>query len=217
MDLLHEDDKVFLEEFNLKHKGSPFELKGQLMSEPFIGNPKTAKIIFLALNPGYDERDDEAHKNQAFQKLISDNIALRDSEYPYYYMHEREPFKDYPGCIWCKRIFKELLNEVGAKILSKEICCIQFHGYHSTKYRQLSKFPLPSQRRTFDFIRDAIKREIPIVLMRSTKIWTVALPELTNYRLLIHLNNPRNPTISRGNMQEGDFDMLLKALNQRAK
>jgi hypothetical protein len=49
--------------------------------------------------------------------------------------------------------------------------------------------------------------------MRSKRIWFKAIPELErNQKNLIILRNPRNPTLSKGNMKEGEYERVLKAL-----
>jgi hypothetical protein len=50
--------------------------------------------------------------------------------------------------------------------------------------------------------------------MRSRRVWFNEIPELANYKFLIRLKNPRNPTISLGNMQPGDFDKVVNALTK---
>lgn len=49
--------------------------------------------------------------------------------------------------------------------------------------------------------------------MRSRKIWFNAIKELEGYEEKIILNNPRNPTLSRGNMNEIYFKKLVGTLN----
>ena len=49
--------------------------------------------------------------------------------------------------------------------------------------------------------------------MRSKRIWFDAIPELQqDEERLIILKNPRNPTLSKGNMKESEFEKVLKAL-----
>ena len=212
--LLNIDDLETLKIFNDKNRNSDVEILGELLPEPFIGNPEKAKVLLLALNPGFKggaNGEYKWHKNESFGKLIFDNIELKETKYPYYYLNTDKSFDKSPGHEWCKRVFRELIEAVTAEELSKKISCIQFHGYHSKKYKYLGN-RLPSQEQTFGLIRSSIKRKIPIVIMRSKKIWFNAISELEDYSDLIILKNPRNPTLSDGNMMEGDFNKLVKAL-----
>jgi len=213
LNFLSEEDISILEKFNIKKNGTNAEIKTNLLPEPFIGNPLKAKVLLLALNPGFEGSEKKWHADEKFARLIKDNIEFKESGYPYYYLNEHKDFDGNPGHIWCKRIFKELIAELGAKDLSKKIACVQYHGYHSKKYSPIGK-TLPSQEQTFELVKATMKLEIPIVLMRSKKIWFAAITGLETYEHLIILNNPRNPTISRGNMQAGSFDNLLETLKK---
>jgi hypothetical protein len=229
--LLNENDLPIILKFNEKQEVKIKNLSGikqqeemnkkirlNLLPEPFIGNYQTAKVILLALNPGFrgdkngEVGEDVWHKDKKFQTLIYDNIKLKNTQYPYYYLNEDSYFKRTPGHIWCNRVFNEL-KKIGSKNLSEKLCCFQFHGYHSNTYTYLGE-KLPSQEKTFDIIKSLLKdRSKEIILMRSKRIWFKAIPELErNQKNLIILRNPRNPTLSKGNMKEGEYERVLKAL-----
>jgi hypothetical protein len=208
--LLDVADLQILEAFNSKNSDVDYFIQRHLLPEPYIGQPGSSKVLFLALNPGYHEEDDIAHQHPSLRMAILDNLDGKSGPYPYYYLHEDPEIGIFRGFRWCRRIYKALINEIGAKELSEKIACIQFHGYHSRRYRSLSL--LPSQKMSFSLIREAMSRKILIVLMRSRRIWISAIPELEEYPFLLQLKNPRNPTISPGNMQPGNFEMVLKAL-----
>lgn len=221
VNLLNIGDYEIISEFNKRKKETPSEIKSHLLPEPFIGRPETAKVIFLALNPGYaighspdhDTSDEKWHRDSKYRKLIIDNLAQIEVDYPYYYFNEDPYFANTPGHQWCKTRFKELINEskqkdISVKKLSQRIACIQYHGYHSSKYSSFGK-KLPSQAQTLDFVKSAMDNETLIVIMRSQKIWFGAIDGLKDYPNKIILKNFRNPTISRGNMQYGEFDRIL--------
>ena len=212
--LLQQQDKPVLDRFNKKYLGTNFEIKTEITFEPFYGNPENAKIFFLALNPGYKEQDIIAHQNPEFLKLVNDNLNFRNDDFPYYYFRTDKVYENFEGFKWSKRIFKELISEVEADSLSKAICFIQFHGYHSSKFHKLDQV-ISSQKVTFDFIRRAIQLKLPIVMMRAKLVWYEALPELKDYAYLIFLKNPRKPTISKNNMvKTSDYYLLLDALRK---
>lgn len=209
--LLHVEDLPILRAFNKKAGEAKFAIRPDLLPEPFIGIPDTAKVLFLALNPGYKGPEDDWHSREEFRKLIIDNSKFRSMDYPYYYLNEAPSFRGSPGHIWHKRILSELINAFSAQILSKNICCIQFHGYHSTRYKPLGEI-LPSQRRSFELVKSVMKRNIPIVLMRSRNIWFDAISDLKTYPSIIILNNYRSPTVSKGNMSESDYGKIMMHL-----
>lgn len=213
---LNESDSYLINKFNEKNKGTKFEILTGLLPEPFIGNPEKAKLLFLALNPGYKggESDGEFkwHSDSKFSKLIYDNLDLLETDYPYYYLNEDDYFKKSPGHEWCKRVFRELINVIGAKELSKKIVCIQYHAYHSNRYKKIDSKLLSSQEIVFPIIHSFMRSGLPIVIMRSKKIWVESISNLAEYQNKIILKNPRNPTISKGNMSEGEFNYLLDLL-----
>ena len=209
--LLNPADLAILQKFNRENGNNDSKIIGEILPEPFIGNPEKAKVLLLALNPGFGGREHFWHSDNKFRKLIFDNIELKETDFPYYYLNTDKYFEKSPGHEWCIRVFKELINAIGQVELSQKICCIQFHGYHSKRYKYLGGI-LPSQEPTLDLIRSAMGRKIPIVVMRSKKLWFKTINKLENYPNLIVLKNPRNPTLSNGNMNEGDFNKVLKAL-----
>lgn len=83
--LLLAEDLPILEEYNSKRIGKTSQIQSHLLPEPFIGNLEKAKVVFLALNPGYREKEvklkngkisegeDYWHTNERFKKLITDN------------------------------------------------------------------------------------------------------------------------------------------------
>lgn len=217
-----QDEKIKNLSENKRQNEIDAKILTELLPEPFIGNPNAAKVLLLALNPGFqgDAKNNIKgerywHSHEKFKKLIFDNINFIDTDYPYYYLNNDEAFLKTPGYIWCKRIFKELINAAGGFGLSKKICCVQFHGYHSKRYKYLGDI-LPSQRQTFDLIKSFMKTNSPIVIMRSKNIWFDAIKGLQEYENKIILRNPRNPTLSKRNMGEGDFQKLLDSIKQNS-
>lgn len=143
---LYEEDRAVINAFNENDKTKlEFRIQTQLLPEPFIGNPYTAKLLMLALNPGYSgadkfelESEDDLHQTPVFKKLIEDNLACKEVAYPFYYLNESSAFKNSPGHkFWRKRILKQLIEDQNITVthLAKSICCVQFHAYHSTKFK----------------------------------------------------------------------------------
>lgn len=211
--VLDREDLNLILEFNDTQKKGDTKIQLHLQPEPFIGNLSEAKLFLLALNPGFkggEDGEDYWHSSHRFRDLFSNNLSQGETDYPYYYLHEDTYFEKSPGHIWCKRIFKELVQRIGAKSLSQKICCIQLHGYHSTKYKDIE---LKSQELIFQKIREICDANKPIIIMRSQKKWEEKVEELKTYHNLIILKNPRNPTLSPNNMKSiGDFEKILKSL-----
>ena len=88
--------------------------------------------------------------------------------------------------------------------------CLQYLAYHSKTYTNPPCI-LPSQKFTFNLLRQAIKDQKTIVVMRSKKLWTKAVPELEAYPY-IELKNYRRPFLSERNMGEENFERLIESL-----
>lgn len=226
---LCEEDRAVIDAFNKKYQARPeYRIQTHLLPEPFIGNPHTAKLLMLALNPGYSGNDkneldseDDLHQTPVFKKLIEDNLACKEVAYPFYYLNESSAFQNSPGHkFWRKRILRQLIEEQNISIthLAKSICCVQYHAYHSTQYKSLGKNSIKSQEDTKKIIQNFIEKNrknnfLPIIIMRSQSLWMKRIPELKNIEEEgIVLRNPRNPVISRNNMKEGLYEKLVGIL-----
>jgi hypothetical protein len=218
---LNEEDKPIIRAFNERCSNPDFKLQLHLQPEPWIGNLKRAKVIFLALNPGYgtgkEITDDQVHLNNQFLDILNRHkLAPEQLEYPYYYLDPQPEFERFPGMTWCRRIFGKLIDAVpgGDKSLSNKIACIQYHGYHSKRYKRVTPEILPSQYPSFKAVESAIDSNKTIVIMRSRKIWYSTIPKLNDIdNRVMKLKNPRNPTISPGNLGEDNFKTLVQILS----
>jgi hypothetical protein len=52
--------------------------------EPFIGNPETAKVVLLNLNPGHDDTVERHHSCPEIKDAIFRNLRQEPSDYPFY-------------------------------------------------------------------------------------------------------------------------------------
>jgi hypothetical protein len=176
-------------------------LRTEVIPEPYHGNI-TAKIILLSLNPGFDETDYAFHHhNRAFIKASFGNLAHTASEFPFYLLNPE--FSCAPGHgYWMKRL-KELVFRYGAKRIAQEIGVIQWLGYHSRKSDEILKRDsiCPSQDYGFNLVKQAMKRDALIVIIRSAKKWHNSVPGLADYEYL-SLSSTRNQAVSENNVTD---------------
>src|SRR6266436_3266120 len=52
--------------------------------EPFIGNPESAKVVLLNLNPGHSANDSDWHGREGFKKAMFLNLHHGPQEFPFY-------------------------------------------------------------------------------------------------------------------------------------
>jgi len=176
------------------------------LPEPYVGN-RNAPILLLNLNPGYDDKDPEIHANPAFQSLLRNNYLHEPAEYPFYFLN---PNYVNPGRDWWEKKLKPLLALVPRVKLANSLFCVEHFPYHSRRYNH-TKLALSSQQYGFSLVREAMQRQAVIVLMRASKLWRSAIPELNTYSRLCTLNNPQNVVISERNCPR--FDDVLRAIN----
>jgi hypothetical protein len=202
-------DKQAIEKFNEK-ASDDYKIHTDLPPEPYIGNPITADIFLLALNPGYagDEKE-YLSKNPTLYQALLNNLIHQNIDYPLFFFEER--FNDSPGAKWWERILKPVLNRTDDNrlLLSHKICELQYFPYHSKSYKSINQV-LDSQKYTFQLLRRAIRNNKMIIILRSEKLWLEAVPELNgNY---CKLNSYQNVIISENNLGKADFEKLIELI-----
>ncbi len=172
---------------------------------PFLGSLVNARVVFLLLNPGfYPAYVTDNLTSSRYLGLAKANLTHSASPGLYYLSDELDFTVGYN---WWRRILRPLLDDgVPQRTLAERSMAIQYLGYHSPTYKPLPK-RLPSQEYGFSLVRVAIARELPIVVMRSERLWLEAVPELTNYPY-IKTKNVRNPVISRANLGDKAYEYI---------
>jgi hypothetical protein len=199
---IHTLDEALIEEFNLKAKPKVSYNK-ELLPDPYIGNINT-KILLLMLNPGISENDFFIHKSPEFIKLHRKNIDQKELEYPFYYLN---PELDCPGSDYWHKKLGTLIKEFGVKKISQTFCCLQLVAYHSVAFKKSPKL-LPTQEFTKNILKNHMKNNLPIIIMRSRTMWESLVPELKSYKNFFVLNSFLNPVITPNNVGEDNFDVI---------
>ncbi|MGI4788384.1 MAG: hypothetical protein ACRYFS_05985 [Janthinobacterium lividum] len=200
-------DKPILDQFSPKLIGDT-AVRLDTLAYPYLGNPKTADVLLLALNGGFAPEvlnylsDDPVYVDQRRKSLTF------ESDYPFFYLDPR--FSYTLGYRWWRKRLSYFIERQGQKAVANQFACIQFFPYCSARYKELPKI-LPSQEYSFGLVRQAIKDKKEIVLMRSRAMWLAAVPELKDYPY-IELRFPRNPYIDRKHMTEEQFARIENAV-----
>ncbi|MBC8436256.1 MAG: hypothetical protein H8D88_01685 [Bacteroidetes bacterium] len=204
---LLKSDKAQILEFNETAKPE-VKVQHHVYPEPYIGNPK-APVILLNLNPGYADEDIEYYKKKCVFALWKKNLFHEQLEYPFYTLHP-EFDQDLGGTRWWRQKLRQMIEICGVKKISNHICCVEYFPYHSKRYKP-QKTVLESQKYNFEIVREAIRNEAIIVIMRSEKNWFSAVPELNDYKNLHGLNSKQNVSVSKNNCPEG-FPKILEVM-----
>lgn len=193
----------------IAHHRNCSNLRLDTLPDQFVGGLDTAEVVFLALNPGFDERDITV--NLQLPEFLEANRNNRNDPYgsPFYYFGGG--LEQTGGYLWWTRILKQLLLAgVTETTLRQKIMLIEYFPYHSKSYKDLPI--VPSQKFAFDLVNEAMTREKIIIIMRSKDLWFEAVPKLKNYSAKMIIKNPRNPTVSSKNLSEENFNILLLKL-----
>jgi hypothetical protein len=177
------------------------------MPGPFVGNPLTARVLLLALHPGFVDSDLEAADNQAIQEPWRDALQLRDGAI----FHPVHPDQEVVGgSPWWPKKLRRIIETVGLSTVMSRVAAAEWFPYVS---RSLVEIPqlLPSQAFTFQVVRQALEHGAQPVIMTGGTQWRRSVPELTQHGL-ITLRNWQNPTITPGNMEPDEWERVVGAL-----
>lgn len=193
--LLVEDEQI-IKEFNEKNKNNDYKFELGMRPEPFNGNPLTAKVIVLSLNPGYVYRVNnlfarllqmvqkveepiKKHKDDQLRFMVKSFFCQRSKSSNSVELNCREAHCMLDDWYWYD-IFDQFLNEAKESGLLTDysldkifdnVALVQYIGYISKKGKPLHKV-LPSQRFARMLIHYlGIKTNVLFVISRSEEFW----------------------------------------------
>jgi len=199
-------DHPHVDAFNYhSHKDPGYRFDLSLLPQPFLGNLQ-APLIVLGRNPDVAG----GHRAGAYADAIRANLTSESGNGAL--LGLLPEFDEEPNARWWRRCFREVLDELGSSPgdIAPRILSIEFHGYHSERWKLLPT--LPSQHYGFWLVEQAIARGATVVVMRGQRDWEIAVPALRGHRPTVTLVNPRSATISRANCSQNGFDAVLRAL-----
>ncbi len=201
-------DKETIKNFNIK--ASPnHKLQTQYFPEPYIGNPLTAKIILLNLNPGIDDDNSIHQKSPIYLTNAIKNLAHASLQYPFIFLDNA--LKNLPGGVWWNKKLKHLINDTSALKVANGIACIEYHGYPSKNYKHI--VGLPSVDYSKYLVEQAIKRGALIIIMRGVKEWHSLVLNLINYKNMDIVRSVQNPCITEKNLQNtSTYSKIIKSI-----
>jgi hypothetical protein len=204
------DDEPYVRAWNAslpEGEDSPFFLDLSLPPEPFLG-PHDAPVVVLSANPGNAPGD-----AAAYQRIgVSGRLAEIAGEGGAPLRWLADDVRGTPGGTWWRTTLGAL-NKYGYGELARCVLDVEFHGYHSARWRALP-VTLPSQWFGFSLVEQAITRDAVIVLTRAEREWKVAVPELAGYRRLVQAKSPRTSSLSPGNLGPEGFRLVTDAIDQ---
>jgi hypothetical protein len=205
-----EIDSEYVKRHNNKYAGSERELMVKSIPEPFIGNPNTAKVVLLNLNPGHSQNDEADHRRPDIKNAIFANLRHEGQEYPFYALNPA--FKETGVAEYWRQYTRELQAESGLddQTFSKRLLVIEWFPYHSAKAGLRPGVLCDSQLYSFELAKQMLRKDgVQVVGTRSRHYWVEAGRELNR---VLFLKNRQRPWITRRNMDRGVFESMLAAL-----
>ncbi|MGH8789925.1 MAG: hypothetical protein ACREYA_33240 [Cupriavidus necator] len=157
-----------------------YELHPEIGPHPFDGDPRTARVILLLSNPGFDETSSAA-----------DHTFARDG-WPFSSLHHEAT----PGMrSWCVPKVRDLVAEFGVQHVAQRVALVQIHPWASAAFDD--RLRLPSMAGQVDLVRAAVERGAVVVVGRNARYWRTVLGPMGEP--LPACRNARNPTLNAGN------------------
>lgn len=206
------EDRESIDRFNNNQRSPKTRIVTESIPEPFVGNPESAKLVLLALNPGHLESDITSQRDPVFREAMFLNLKHELRNYPF---HPLNPEFSHTGAAkWWKPILGPLKEEsrLTDAELSRALMVIEWFPYHSEKSGLPRKQVCGSQGYSLFLAKRMLNRDGVIVLgMRSKDHWSSSDPAFRNVPFL---KGKQRPWVSRRNMDEGLFENILKLLSQ---
>lgn len=189
-----------------------YQIRTAVLPEPYLGNPN-ARVVLLNLNPGWNpDTDPVNHARPEFIHRNRQNLLHEPSPYPFYLLDPM--LLPHRTCWWDKRL-AELIRDTSRETVAHGVLCVEYFPYHSKRFKKSGI--LPSQKYSFDLVLRAIERRALVLLMRSKRLWTAAVPELASYDRFFEANSKQCAYITPNNYVRGTrngYEEAVAALKQ---
>ena len=189
----HPNDSCLIEA-NERETDENYKLHTDLYAEPYMGSLSKPKIVFLYLNPGYHEADDDIQKDNKIGNTLINVLrqSLNDTEYPFLWLdadYKDTPKVKNPGAFYWNRLIDQKTGtsflkclaeakwnadetETARKRIANNVCDIELFPYHSIKFDK-KWLNTCSVRMAREAVIKAIyeNTDTLFVFMRSFSLW----------------------------------------------
>lgn len=207
---------------------SEYDLVTSIPPEPWQGNPLTAKLLILTLNPGYIERQNHilAERIQNMPKMV-DSISKFKAETLLLCSRSflpDEPEKvdgltaaDYINIIgdwyWYKK-FNPLFEFVPEKELFQKVAIMQYLPYTSVSYKDKNYDGIKSMKYSQTLLKYILKerKNVTVLVLRAASKWKniIEKMEIDGSNNILY-NHNRSQSISENNLKD-KFERIKNAL-----
>jgi hypothetical protein len=178
--------------------------------EPFIGNPTTASLILLNLNPSDDPQDPATHREPRFRAALMGNLIHEATDYPFYPLNPT--FGATPCGTWWQRKLRELFDvaKLDRAQVARRLCVIEWFPYHAKDSGVVPReAACPSQTYSFELVRQALENKKLLLGMRAKPRWSKVDQRLAE---IPYLKSCQNTAVSVGNTTPELWEMIVNSL-----
>jgi hypothetical protein len=162
-----EIDRDCIDSFN-NAAGDLEKVIAESIPEPFIGNPHSAKLVLLNLNPGHAEDDETAHRDLQFRKAMFHNLHHKPQEFAFYPLN---PKFGWTACgQWWLRHTKKLIDGLDRACVAQKLLVIEWFPYHSKKAGFNGNLVCESQHYSFQLAKEMLEKSM-LVILRGRPYW----------------------------------------------
>jgi hypothetical protein len=176
-----------------------------LIPGPWYGPIKTAPVIALLKSPGENPQDYEDIQDPEFRRL---SLGQLTGDAPFFW-HLPEWGHTAAGQYWGPRL-RGLIDATSNAAVAERFAVAQVLPYHAQHW-QTPSGPIPSQKYTFELVRDGIDRGALFLAMVGWSKWLAAVPELQTADIVFG-RSVQSPYYSRGNLGDKEFHRVVDRL-----
>lgn len=179
-----------------------------LLPVPFMGDPRRAPVVILAINPGAGERNLEPDPLFDHELRLSLTFQSQVSFYP---LDRR--FMGHSGYKhWSPRL-RELVEKFAPEVLARAIACVEWFPYQSQQFPGLPpSLRLRSQKYGFSLVRQAISNRALFLGPKSLTRWEDDVPTLDQAEVIRFLGVRAATHLSVGNLGRENFDRVCQRI-----
>ncbi len=226
-----EDDRPFIEAYNEKAKHEPTKFNLHVPAYPWYGNPLTAKVIVLSLNPGYDDKEStiariiqnlpqrltEGYTEHLRKMLTFETAGFLPSDEKRDGISYRDLANLHQRWYWETRLKSAFEStELPFEIINERFAVVEYIGYSSMKKPGKMFNPLlPSQQYTKQLIQYILhnNKDTVFIVARSVNEWKQFLGSLweSNKERFIVSNAYLGQHFTEKSLEKDGFDKIIKA------
>lgn len=226
-------DKEIIETFNASAKPE-HQYHLNVPAYPWYGNPLTAKVIVLSLNPGYNERESkiatlykmlpqgfvEGYAIHLRSMLTFECNSFLPEDFGPYGVSTRDLANIHQSYYWLDRLTGAFVdsdtNKTGLSFeqINDRFAVVQYVGYSSQKYAPFKRGQLlPSQNYTKQLIQFILHNNPKVVFIvpRAEKSWRSLLGTMWSNDRFFVSKLPRSQWFSAATLGEEAYSKIIKA------